>query len=236
MKNFSLCIAFMLFSTVAFAQKPRFEWGFETGVNVSKIQKFDWVHTEAPFSAPSWLLGQQVALSARYRISDNWRLRTEFLVIQKGWKGQRLPTVFDCATGMTDQQLAEITEKHNRDLRTPKANSLNYFSIPLLVEYTFLKQYLYVQAGGYWATRGPLSINTMEINDFGASLGIGAKIPLSEGLQFSFETRYAQGFSNVFKERNIGNYGSYSWDYPAEETGKGNQTLSLNVGLIFTGW
>jgi Outer membrane protein beta-barrel domain len=235
MTKFNLFIVFLCVTSFVSAQKSRFEFGIETGINVSKIQKFNWANREIPLQEPSLLMGKQVALSLRYRISEHWLLKTELSGIQKGWKGQRTPTTYWCATGLTSQQMAKLAEQYLEDLRTPKDNALYYMPIPLLIEYSFVKQRLYVQLGGYWATRGYFYDDTMESKDIGGSIGIGAKLPLSKYLKLNFETRYSQGFSNVFKERITVNYGSgYSWSYPAEETGKVNQTLAINMGLFFT--
>ena len=231
MKKWFLFTAFLWVTTFVFAQKSRLEFGIESGVNVSKIQKYEWLNTEVPLQSPTWLSGSQVALSLRYRISERWRLKTEFGGIQKGWKGQRGSYGF-CGTGATEAQLLANYQKYQKELSTPLSNDLVYTSIPLLAEYSFWQQKVYVQFGGYWAYQNYLE--AMAANDFGGSIGLGAKFKLFKWLRLNFETRYSQGFSKVFRETATISYGNYSYAYPVEEKGWGNQTLAINMGLFFS--
>jgi hypothetical protein len=230
MKNLNLCIVLILFSTFAFAQKSRLEFGIEYGVNLSKVQKYEWLITQVPLQKRTWMGGFQAALSLRYRISEHWRVKMGLQGDKKGWKGQRGTQIGLCATGETPESLARMAEQYRQSLLAIKSNELLYNTVPLLVEYSFWHQRLYAELGGYWAQ--PVFDEKYFPNDFGASIGMGAKLKLFKWLRLNLETRYSHGFSNIFRETTTIEGTNFS--YPAEEKAKGNQTLAVNVGLFFT--
>lgn len=104
--------------------------------------------------------------------------------------------------------------------------------MPLLAEYSFWHKRLYAEVGGYWAQ--PVFKEEYFPNDFGGSIGMGAKWKLFKWLRLNFETRYSHGFSNVFKEMATINTSNYSYSYLVDEKAKGNQTLAVNMGLFFS--
>jgi hypothetical protein len=232
MKNLNLCIVFILFETLAFAQKSRLEFGIESGVNISKVQKYSWENIEVPLQSSSWLGGRQIAWSLRYRIAPKWRLKLEYGYVQKGWKGQRSQLLVFCGTGLTPEKVAQY-QKENRDyLMTQQDNRLHFEKVPLLVEYSFWRQRMYAQFGGYWARQ--VFYESYFPNDFGASIGLGVKVQLFKWLRINLDTRYSHGFSDIFRETVTTDFGSFSVTNPVYEKAKGNQTLGINVGLFFT--
>jgi hypothetical protein len=232
MKNLNLLIAFILLPTLVFCQQSRLEFGIESGVNVSKVRKYEWLITDVPLEKPTWMSGFQVALSLKYRISEHWRLKIALEGDKKGWKGQRGAPTWFCATGQTPESLARMAEQYRQNLLVIQENPLFYNTVPFLAEYSFWHQRLYAEVGGYWAR--PVFKEEYVPNDFGGSIGMGAKLKLFKWLRLNLETRYSQGFSNIFRETAILSEPNYTYSYPVNEKAKGNQTLAVNMGLFFS--
>ena len=227
MKKSLLFLIFSFCLTCTFAQKSKFEWGITSGFNFSKIQKYTWDVTDVTLQDPSWRVGYQTSLAFRYRLSQHWAVRSDLAFIQKGWKGQQGNRSGLCGVGATDAILAAFQKAELERLTTIKGNRLDYVSIPLLAEYTFFGQRLYTQIGGYWAYRtGPQLKSDWNYDDWGMRVGIGSHVQLFKHLKLNFETTYIHGLSDVFSVKDY-----YGYVY---ESGKGNRTIAVNLGLIFT--
>ncbi|MBL7813855.1 MAG: outer membrane beta-barrel protein [Saprospiraceae bacterium] len=211
---------------VANAQKSKFEWGFETGFNVSKIQKYEWQRTDVPLDDEKWLEGVQFALNGRYRLSSHWAMSVAVQAIQKGWKGQTDVSTGPDNLGMTPREIElYYTRLYNR-LSTPQKNRLSYLSVPLSLEYRFWEDRLYAQAGGYWA----LVISSpweaiQKTHEWGANMGFGYRQVMNKHWTFSCGTVYQHGFSDI--------YNSFGNPNTLPELARGNRTLAANMGLSF---
>ena len=226
MKKSLLFLVFSFCLTCTFAQKSKFEWGITSGFNFSKIQKYTWDVTDVTLQDPSWRVGYQTSLAFRYRLSQHWAVRSDLAFIQQGWKGQQGNRSWLCGVGATDAILAAFQKAELERLTTIKDNRLDYLTIPLFLEYTFFKQRLYAQIGGYWAKTTGLSNYEGDYKDKGISIGMGSRIQLCKRLKINLETTYIHGLSDVFSVKDY-----YGYVY---ESGKGNRTIAVNLGLVFT--
>lgn len=194
-------------SIATFGQNSKgdIELGVNSGINFSSVGNNEGnsdVSTAFNLSA-----------SADYFFSSRWSLKSKLIYDKKGW----------------DNGFVENSSFDPSLQDSYKTNfNLNYLTIPVLASWHFGgKRNWYLHFGPYagvllnakettFDTKLTKVFNTM---DFGASLGVGVKIPLSEKLKLSLEYDEQVGFLDIFKE----NSGSSIT----------NSRTSFNIGLNF---
>lgn len=227
MKKAFLLMTFCFLAIIVVAQKSKFEWGNTVGVNMSTIEKYVWQRTDVPLEDPQKLFGRQVGLVFRYRFTPTWAIRTDVQLIEKGWKGQTDVASPIDFVGMTSQQIQDFYIRYYERLYAAQKNRLSYLTVPVCVEYSFWKQRLYAQIGGYWGVLldSPWD-KAQKTSDWGAMVGLGFRQPINNHWLINFETRYSHGFSRI--------YNSVSNSGKLPEQAQGNRSLAANIGFIFT--
>jgi hypothetical protein len=176
------------------------EFGVNTGYNSSSA------HTRY-FSA-DYSSGFNLGVSAAYYIDEEWSIRARLQYDKKGWDND----VF--VDNLGTEWISDYT--------------LNYMTLPITANYHFgNKNNWYLNVGpyvGFLMNAEESSHNTDVSNeykstDFGISMGIGVKIPVSNKLKLFFEIESQSGFSDIF-------------DIPTDYNVQNSRT-SINVGLNF---
>lgn len=181
------------------------EFGFNSGVNLSKVSDSR--------SNSELAVGFNIGTSVDYFFSNRWSLKFKLVYDQKGWDNGFVldPT--------TDPMLPTYVETDF---------NLDYLTFPIMANWHFgKKRNWYLNFGPYagflvGAQETRFDSNLKEDfspTDFGISVGIGVKIPLSKGLKISFEYEGQEGVTNIFKYRSGSTYT--------------NSRSSFNVGIIF---
>lgn len=227
MKKAVLLNLFCLLTMICIAQKSKFEWGSTVGLNMSTIEKYVWQRTDVPLDDPKNLLGRQIGLVFRYRFTPTWAIRTDVQLVEKGWKGQTDAASPIDFVGMTSQQIQAYYMRYYERLYAVQKNRLSYLTVPVCAEYSFWKQRLYAQIGGYWGVLldSPWD-KAQKTSDWGAMMGLGFRQPISNHWLINLETRYSHGFSTI--------YDSFDKSGKLPEQAKGNRSLVANIGFIFT--
>jgi hypothetical protein len=226
MKKAIFLTAFCFSTITLIAQSSKFEFGLTGGVNNSKIKQYEWQRTDIPLETPQWLSGSQLNLVFRYRLSSKWAVGTNLQLVQKGWKGKLDKSTSVDFIGMTSQQIQYYYVAYYTRLSTVIPNRLSYFSIPVLAEYRFLNNRMYVQAGGYWGKLIASPWHPLEKKeDWGMCFGIGFHQPITDHLLLNLDANYSHGFSDI--------YNTIGDTYRLPELAKGNRTLAVNFGFIF---
>ena len=194
-------------SILSFGQNTRgdIELGFNSGVNFSQIGNSTGnsdVSIRANFAA-----------SADYFFSNRWSIRSKLIYDQKGWdNGYREDSSLD----------PTLEGPYRTDF------NLNYLTVPVVGSWHFgSKRNWNIHFGPYAGvllnaketTKDTNVAKTFNAFDFGLSLGIGVKIPLSEKFKFSIAYDEQSGLLDIFA-KNPGSSISIS-------------RSSLNVGVTF---
>lgn len=205
-----IVVSFILFSIISFGQKYKkgvVEYGVNLGYNMSSIgNNANDISEEGS--------GFNVGLAADYFFSDRWSIKGKLIYDQKGWDNGFIDiSSFDPVNPVT---------RYRTDF------NLNYLTVPVMANWHFgKKRNFYLNFGpyvGFLLSADETTFNTnlqefFNSTDFGISMGIGVKIPLSDKLKISFELEEQDGFSYVFKN-DLGSKG---------KNGRG----SINVGVNF---
>jgi len=189
----SVLIAFVIFANAAMAQ---FDAGIKAGANINKIdgktfkEEFDY--------------GYHLGGFARIGLGDKWGIQPEVLFNQYQTK--------------TSSDPADIWENAGSDL-TNKRIKLNYLSIPIMLNYKLLGNFLSLQAGpqfGVLLNKDETLVrngrNAFKSGDF--SLAAGAQIKV---LKAVVSGRYVVGLNDI---SDIDNQDKWK-----------NQAIQLSVGL-----
>lgn len=226
MKKVFLLMTFCFWAIIAVAQKSKFEWGNTLGINMSTIEKYVWQRTDVPLDDPKNLLGRQIGLVCRYHFSQRWAIRTDMQLVEKGWKGQTDVASPIDFVGMTSQQIQDYYIRYYERLYAVQKNRLGYLAVPVCAEYSFWKQRLYAQIGGYWGLLmdSPWD-KAQKTSDWGAMVGLGFRQPISNHWLINFETRYNHGFSTI--------YDSFDRSAKLPEQAKSNRSLATNLVFVF---
>jgi len=176
------------------------EFGVNTGVNFTNISDSDnTAGTNTTFNFGG---------SADYYFSDRWSIKAKLIYDRKGWDDDA------------------IMDSYGNYVRTDI--NANFITIPVMANWHFgSKRNWYLNFGPYTGvllnakeTRFDRDLTKfLNSSDFGLSLGIGVKIPVSDKLKVFFEYEEQYGFSDVL---NIPNVSSTH-----------NVRSALNIGLNF---
>lgn len=189
-------------SNLTFAQeKGAVEFGFNIGYNGASVSTSD--------GNTDRIGGFNAAAAADYYFSKSWSIKGKLIYDQKGWSKGFIENL-------------DTGEIFKTDYR------LNYLTIPVTANWHFgnTKNW-YLNFGPYLGflmnakeTRFDLDVKeAFNSSDFGLSLGIGVKIPLSNKLKLSLEYDTQSGLANIFKE--------------SDGATVLNSRYSLNVGVNF---
>lgn len=173
------------FSLASFAQdKGTIEFGANIGFNSSSAGT-----SHGSYDAG---YGFNIGASADYFFSDRWSIKIKTIYDQKGWN-----SIFtDTETNFYDGRL-----------------NLDYLTVPLMGSWHFGgKRNWYLSAGPYAgfllsakeAVKDVDYKDEFKTTDFGLSVGIGVKIPLTEKLKLSLEYEEQAGLSEIFKTNDTG--------------------------------
>jgi opacity protein-like surface antigen len=194
-------------SLFAFAQntKGTIEFGFNSGVNFSKVGNSR--------SNSDMTVGFNIGASADYFLSNRWSIKSKVIYDQKGWDNGFVQDSY------VDPGLPAYVETDF---------DLEYLTIPIMVNWHFgRKRNWYLNFGPYTGfligaketTFGANIKDDFNTIDFGLSLGVGVKIPVSTKLKISIEYEEQAGFTDIFSQSSG----------PSFTNGRS----SLNIGLIF---
>ncbi|MGL2966234.1 porin family protein [Flavobacterium sp. XGLA_31] len=189
-------------TTISSAQKKGdVEFGLNIGYNSSSVSN----SRETSDSKSGFNFGG----SADYYFSRAWSIKGKLIYDQKGWDNGFIE---DSQTGF----------QYNTDYR------LNYLTIPIMANWHFGNdRNWYLQFGPYMGfllsaeeTRFGTDVKkAFNTNDFGLTLGIGVKIPVSDKVKLFFEFDGQGGVDDIFKQN----------DYSAVT----NSRTSINFGANF---
>lgn len=181
------------------------ELGFNSGVN------FSLVGNNSGNSDTS--TGFNLSASADYFFSNRWSLKSKLIYDKKGW----------------DNGFVENSSFDPSIQGSYQTNfNLNYLTIPVLASWHFGKKRNWqLHFGPYtgfllnanettFGTKLTQAFNTV---DFGLSLGVGVKIPISDKLKLSLEYDEQTGFTEIFKENSASTIT--------------NSRTSFNIGVNF---
>ncbi|WP_309641326.1 porin family protein [Flavobacterium sp.] len=195
------------FSALTFAQKKGdTEFGFNVGFNGSTVSNVD--------GSSKIGNGINLGFAADYYFSNRWSIKGKLIYDQKGWNDGYIEFFNEF-----DPSIPGNTYKTDFNL--------NYLTIPVMANWHFgRKKNWYLNFGpyiGFLMSANETRFDTdlkdgFNTTDFGLSVGIGVKIPVSDKLKISLEYDEQDGLSDVFKS-----------------SGKTvtNSRFSLNVGVNF---
>ncbi|WP_298225026.1 porin family protein [Flavobacterium sp.] len=198
--------AFCFSMTTSAQDKGKVEFGINIGYNGSTISNSK--NSAARGS------GINLGFAADYYFSKRWSIKGKLIYDQKGWNDGYI-TFFN-----------EFDPSIPGNIYTTDFN-LNYLTIPVMANWHFGRtKNWYLNFGPYvgflmnaketkFGTDLKDGFNT---TDFGLSVGIGVKIPVSDKLKISLEYDGQDGFTQVFKQSD----GTIT-----------NSRFSLNVGVNF---
>lgn len=144
-----------------------------------------------------------------YFFSDRWSIKVKLIYDQKGWD--------DGFINDMDKGLSMKTNYH-----------LDYLNIPVMANWHFgKKRNWYLNFGPYAgillsAKETALNMDLkdyIQTADFGLGVGIGVKIPVSEGIKIMIETDGQGGITDIIKNN--------------QGTRFQNNRFSINTGLVF---
>lgn len=202
MKRILLVTVFALgLTTVVFAQKKGVvEFGINVGFNNSTVSNSD-VSADTAY-------GFNIGGSMDYYFSDRWSIKGKLIYDQKGWDN------------------GFIEDSNGFDYVTDF--NINYLTVPVMANWHFgRKRNWFLEFGPYMGFLlnaedvrfGTNVTDSFNSTDFGLSLGIGVKIPVSDKLKLFFEYEGQGGMSDIFKVN--------------EFSRVTNSRSSFNVGLNF---
>ncbi|MFN4027158.1 MAG: porin family protein [Flavobacterium sp.] len=202
MKRILLVTVFALgLTTVVFAQKKGVvEFGINVGFNNSTVSNSD-VSADTAY-------GFNIGGSMDYYFSDRWSIKGKLIYDQKGWDN------------------GFIEDSNGFDYVTDF--NINYLTVPVMANWHFgRKRNWFLEFGPYMGFLlnaedvrfGTDVTDSFNSTDFGLSLGIGVKIPVSDKLKLFFEYEGQGGMSDIFKVN--------------EFSRVTNSRSSFNVGLNF---
>lgn len=202
MKRILLVTVFALgLTTVVFAQKKgAVEFGINVGFNNSTVSNSD-VSADTAY-------GFNIGGSMDYYFSDRWSIKGKLIYDQKGWDN------------------GFIEDSNGFDYVTDF--NINYLTVPVMANWHFgRKRNWFLEFGPYMGFLlnaedvrfGTNVTDSFNSTDFGLSLGIGVKIPVSDKLKLFFEYEGQGGMSDIFKVN--------------EFSRVTNSRSSFNVGLNF---
>ncbi|WP_412476386.1 porin family protein [Flavobacterium sp. TBRC 19031] len=202
MKRILLVTVFALgLTTVVFAQKKgAVEFGINVGFNNSTVSNSD-VSADTAY-------GFNIGGSMDYYFSDRWSIKGKLIYDQKGWDN------------------GFIEDSNGFDYVTDF--NINYLTVPVMANWHFgRKRNWFLEFGPYMGFLlnaedvrfGTDVTDSFNSTDFGLSLGIGVKIPVSDKLKLFFEYEGQGGMSDIFKVN--------------EFSRVTNSRSSFNVGLNF---
>jgi opacity protein-like surface antigen len=194
-------------SLCAIAQntKGTIEFGFNSGINFSKVGNSR--------SNSDMTVGFNIGASADYFFSNRWSIKSKLIYDQKGWDNGFVQDSY------IDPGLPTYVETDF---------DLEYLTIPIMANWHFgKKRNWYLNFGPYTGfligaketTFGAKIKEDFNTIDFGLSLGVGVKIPVSTKLKISLEYEDQAGFTDIFRQTSGPTFT--------------NSRSSFNVGLIF---
>ena len=202
MKKILVIALFTFCTSNTFAQKKgAVEFGFNIGYNGSSVT--------TPDGNTDRLSGFNAAASADYYFSKIWSVKAKLIYDQKGW-----------ANGFYEN--FDTGESYRTDYR------LNYITIPVTANWHFGNtRNWHLNFGPYVGfltsaneTRFGMDVKeAFNSSDFGLSVGVGVKIPVSDKLKLSLEYDTQGGLANIFKQ--------------SDGATILNSRYSLNVGVNF---
>ncbi|WP_333601354.1 porin family protein [Flavobacterium sp.] len=190
-----------LTASLSAQKKGDVEFGFNIGYNNSSV-------ADSRTSSDSGS-GFNVGGAIDYYFSPAWSIKGKLIYDQKGW----------------DNDVIQDTNSGNY---YPTNFNVNYLTVPVMANWHFgKKRNWYLDFGPYFGflleakdTRFGADVSdSFNTNDFGLSVGIGVKVPVSPKLKVFFELEGQGGMSDIFKDNP---YSSVT-----------NSRSSLNVGLNF---
>ena len=204
MKNLflSLLICFGFVSTSIAQKKGDVEMGFNLGYNSSTVSSNNQNSNAS--------VGVNLGFSTDYYFNNRWSIKGKLIYDQKGW---------------TNGFIQDI----NTGIKYSTNFNLNYLTIPIMANWHFGKtRDWYLQFGiysGILLNAKETAFNTdvkdgFNATDFGITLGIGYKIPVSDKLKLIIEYDGQSGIKDIFKSNYSGNLTT-------------NSRGSINVGLNF---
>lgn len=177
------------------------EFGLEAGLNVSSLSGLE---TNRP------LTNLNLGFYFDIRMKNNWYVYTGCLV--KSNTGAKNLTDTDLSVLNATKYVGEID---GATLQGNYNQEIRYFMVPVLFKYRFDNNF-YVELGpqaglmyksyiefnsdieGREATIKEFNTDDLNTIDFGASVGVGYKLPTEKG--WTVGLRYYYGFTNVYKE------------------------------------
>ncbi|PWA07316.1 porin family protein [Flavobacterium psychrotolerans] len=172
------------FSIATLAQKKDdVEMGVNIGFNSAKVSTINGQNSNPR-------TGINLGFSTDYYFSDRWSIKGKLIYDSKGWTNGFIE---DLSTG-----------------KIYKTNfNLDYLTIPVMANWHFGKtRAWYLHFGAYTGillnakeTVGNTDVRKgFNANDFGLSLGIGCKIPISDKLKLVLEYDSQKGLKDIFKK------------------------------------
>ena len=184
-KIFIITFLIIGFSVTSFGQQKKgdVEFGFNLGYNFSKITNMDDEYTDTGS-------GINLGASAEYYFSNRWGIKGKLIYDQKGWDNDYITNL-------------DTGETYDTDV------NLNYLTIPIMANWHFgSKRNWYLNFGVYTGMLLNASETTFETDlkeafssvDFGLTLGIGVKIPVSNKVKISLEYDDQSGLFDIFSD------------------------------------
>jgi hypothetical protein len=194
----ALFIFVLICATAAksFAQMPRHEIGIEAGPSYTNMFGTDFLKLE------SGRVGFLTGLTYQYNFPKFFSIRTGFAIEQKG-----------------AYNTLDYTDTSGNVYGSGSyVRNINYFSLPVLMRFSFGKKAkFFVNAGGYMGfifdsnvrlvdPNGIVTVQGFDLNRFevGATLGIGGMFTILKRLNLSLEVRDNLGLYNLGKGGNLG--------------------------------
>ena len=180
--SFTLLLFCFISHTLSAQEKGNVEFGVNAGYNSATVSSDD--------ATADYGDGFNLGLSADYYFSKRWSIKGKLIYDQKGWN-----------RGFIEDLNTGVSYKTNYNL--------DYITIPVMANWHFAKKRnWYLNFGPYvgflmraeetkFGTDVKDAFNT---TDFGLSVGVGVKIPVSDKLKLSIEYETQSGISEIFKE------------------------------------
>jgi opacity protein-like surface antigen len=221
-KYWILTTFFIAIFTHGQGQTRSLEYGFSAGMNINSASGSA---VNKTYSEP--LLGFNVGGHIKLNTSKRFGIKAILRYEQQGWAYRSL--TFENNTGTTIGK-GDVLFK------------LNYLNLPLLAEYSFGNKLKFTLGGGLFVgfllnnqiitkINEPVAPNPVTITknrsdfrkatNFGLSFSAGVQIPVSHGIQLSFNLHENYGLQNINKSQGLTN-----------TTIKTN-TLAINAGVVF---
>jgi len=178
-----ICIFIGIYFSASAQTGKGFEFGIQTGVNISTI-------TDGQNEPINAKLGLNGGVIGEYYFSDRWSIKTKVTYDPKGWNNG-----------------ATLLDANGAPANVPNFR-FNYITIPLLANWHFgPARDWYINFGPYagFLTGARETLNGTDISgilnntDIGLSAGLGFKFPIADKIKMFLEYDEQSGLASVYK-------------------------------------